>query len=74
MNSRKPLLNFQIGQNQGANNIAHFENLEELKKVVGNDNPNMTKDDLYDEMLKPFRYEKIIEMDPRTKKPKITYI
>ena len=51
----------------------HLENLEEVKHVIGSDNPNMTKDEMYDELLKPFKYEKLVEKDAAHDKKKITY-
>ena len=56
------------------NNRINFENLEEVKQVIGSYNPNMTKDEMYDEMLKTYNYEKVIEMDEITHKQKISYV
>ena len=51
----------------------HLENLEEVKVVIGSNNPNMTKDQMYDELLKPYRCSKNVEIDPKSGKEKITY-
>lgn len=52
----------------------HFENLEEVKHVIGSQNPQMSKDQMYDEMLKPFAYEKVVEIDDIHHKQKVSYI
>ena len=52
----------------------HLENLEEVKQVFGSMNPHMTKDEMYDELLKPFKYDKIVEKDESEDKQKITYV
>lgn len=55
-------------------NKLHFENLEQVKQVIGTFNPNMTKDEMYDEMLKHYQYQKYVEIDEVTHKEKVTYI
>jgi len=52
----------------------HFETLEEVREILGRENPNMTKDELYEEMLKSFSHQKIIEMDTRTRKERVAYV
>jgi hypothetical protein len=54
-------------------NLKHFESLEEIKTVIGSEKPGLTKDQLYDEMLKPYSYLKQHEMDPATGKQRIVY-
>ena len=44
-----------------------------MKKVIGANNPGITKDQLYDKMLEPYNYEKRIEADRKTLKHKIVY-
>ena len=56
-----------------SNNL-HFENLEQVKQVIGSYNPNLTKEEMYDEMLKHYQYQKVVEIDDVTHKEKITYI
>ena len=51
----------------------HLENLEEAKVVFASQNPNMTKDQMYDEMLKPYRCSKHVEVDTKTGKEKVSY-
>jgi len=63
-----------MSQAQNAKPRVHFENLEEVKEIIGASNPNLTKDELYDEMLKPFLYQKVVEIDEATHKQKISYI
>lgn len=70
---------FQYWGNQNAsfgslNNRVDFENLEEVKQVIGAVNPNLSKDEMYDEMLKSYQYQKVIEMDEVTHKQKISYV
>jgi hypothetical protein len=52
----------------------HYENLEEVKRTIGSQNPYMNKDQMYDEMLKPFKYEKVVEIDDVHHKQKVSYI
>lgn len=54
--------------------ITHFESLEEIKKKIGSKSPGMSKDQLYDYMLKPYKYQKILEVSPMTQKPRLAYI
>lgn len=56
------------------NGRVDFENLEEVKQVIGSTNPAMSKDEMYDEMLKTYQYQKVIEVDEASHKQKITYI
>lgn len=54
--------------------MIHFENLDEVKRVIGAKNPGMLKDQLYDEMFKVFKHQKTVEIDPITCKHRIVYI
>jgi uncharacterized Zn-finger protein len=60
-------------ENTSYSNMHHFENLEEVKKTIGAHKPGLSKDQLYDEMLKPYNYEKRIDTDPATLKFRIIY-
>ena len=55
-------------------NKLHFENLEQVKQVIGTYNPSLTKDEMYDEMLKHYQYEKYVEIEEVTHKEKISYV
>lgn len=63
-----------INTSSGQQSAKHYENLEEVKQDLGQLRPNMTKDEMYDEMLKPFKYQKCVEKDPVTHKLKVSYL
>lgn len=68
------LNNYQRGQMSSNSNKPHLENLEEVKQVFGSQNPCMTKDEMYDELLKPYKCEKIVNKDFQNDKEKVIYV
>ena len=57
--------------------IANYQSLDtykKLSKVVKLDHPNATKEEIYEELLKPYRHEKVKEWDDSLNRYKISYI
>lgn len=51
----------------------HFKTLEEVKATIGQAFPTMTKDEMYDILLKPYKHRKIVEFDHDAQKQKVSY-
>lgn len=52
----------------------HFETYKELKSIAKQEDPNVTKQELYEKLLKPFKHEKSERLDPTSGKYKVIYI
>ena len=61
-----------VRNNQGKQ-FAYFENLEEVRKDFSKRYPNMTKHQMYRELLKPYKHSISFEVDPDTGEKKEIY-
>ena len=52
----------------------HFETYKQLKKIAKESNPDISKEEIYEELLKPFRYEKLKTWDRAQSRFRISYI
>lgn len=53
--------------------FVYFENLEDVKKVLSQKYPSMNKNDMYKELLKPYKYHVTKERDSKTRQLKEVY-
>ena len=53
---------------------SNFENYKQLRKAAIQSNPEITKEEIYEELLKPFQHEKVKIWDQSLSRFKISYI
>ena len=74
LNQTSMKLNQQNVSSATVSSKPHLENLEEVKLAFGSKNPYMTKDQMYDELLKPYKCQKIVQRESFSDKEKIYYV
>ena len=52
----------------------NFDTYKELKKAAKLENPDITKEEIYEKLLKPYRHEKVKIWDEENNKFKVSYI
>jgi hypothetical protein len=55
-------------------NSVHFETYKQLKEISKDEDPSISKNEIYEKLLKPFSHEKKICMDEATGKYRTLYI
>ena len=51
-----------------------YDTYKELKTIARQENPDITKEEIYEQLLKPFRYEKVKYWNRILRRFKISYI
>ena len=51
-----------------------YNTYKELKTIARQENPDITKEEIYEQLLKPFRYEKVKRWDRIQRRFRISYI
>ena len=51
----------------------HFETYRELKEIAKEEEPGISKTEIYEKLLKPFKYDKSLQTDSRTGKSHTIY-
>jgi len=51
----------------------HFETYKQLKEVAKEQDPGISKSEIYEKLLEPFHHSKRTEMDPETGKSRTLY-
>lgn len=59
--------------NSDGKEFVYFENLEDVKKVLSQKYPSMNKNDMYKELLKPYKYHVTKERDSKTRQLREVY-
>ena len=52
----------------------HFENYKELKYAAREEDPTITKEEIYEKLLRPFKHEKYMKRDPVNNKFRVYYV
>ena len=65
---------FQSPDVQHKRDIQVLDTYKQLKKAAKSINPDVTKEEIYEQLLKPFRYEKLKHWDCGQHKSRISYI
>jgi hypothetical protein len=52
----------------------HFETYKQLKEVAKDEDPGISKGEIYEKLLKPFRHEKKVSIDEATGKYRTLYV
>ena len=66
--------NPEDSERNGTYKNIHFETYKQLKEVAKEEEPEISKAEIYDKLLEPFKYEKNVEKDKETGKFKTLYI
>lgn len=51
----------------------NFETYKQLKAVAREEDPSISKQEIYEKLLKPFRHEKLLKFDPEAGRKRIFY-
>jgi len=57
-----------------ASSVQHFDTYKQLKAIAARDNPELTKSEIYEDLLKPFRHSKRTIKDGDSSKSRTLYI
>ena len=63
----------QTVKNSQGKEFIYYQSLDEVKKVMGRKFPNMPRDQMYKELLRPYKYRTVAVPDEENKKDKELY-
>jgi uncharacterized Zn-finger protein len=66
--------NNESTEQRSMTDIKHFETYKQLKEVAKEEDPSITKNEIYEKLLLPFKHEKKLALDPDTGKNRTIYI